>query len=189
MKQQFLLAGCLVFLLGLAGCQNANTADKGVEVIIEGDDQFPEFLVGTWKSRGKSHWELVFEPDGTISSAVINLGNVRLKPGQKTREKTRSGGTAEFESGKWMVIYSHVNRELMVNIVLNYFYMEMGSNVLEGSRTDVLIGKINTTGDVWQVEWTSFPYYTAHTTKHPDFEISAPDHGLSQGLTFEKAAL
>ncbi len=183
MKQLVVLAGFAVLLSALAGCQNAN---RGVEVIIEGDGEFPEFLVGGWKAD-KDGWEFVFEPDGAISSAVISLGRVRMKPGQVTPVPTKLGGKGVFEPGKWMVHYAPADRELTVKISLKNFYMELGEAVLEGKSTDVFTGPISQDGKVWQADWTSFPDYTAHTAEYPNFNLSdGTDSGITKSLVFEK---
>ena len=183
MKQLVLLAGCAVVLAGLVGCQNANS---GVDVIIEGGGEFPEFLVGVWKSD-KDGWEFVFEPDGTISSAVISLGRVRMKPGEVTTVPMKMGGKGVYEPGEWVVHYTPAGRELMVKISLKNLYVEMGESVLEGKSTDIFAGSIIQEGKVWQVNWTSFPDYVAHTAEHPNFRMSEdPDSGISKILIFEK---
>ncbi|GAJ19845.1 unnamed protein product, partial [marine sediment metagenome] len=123
MKQLAILAGFAVLLSGLAGCQNANRG--GVEVFIEGDGEFPEFLVGRWKAD-KHGWQFVFEPDGAISSAVISLGRVRMKPGEITTVPMKMDGKGIFEPGEWMVHYAPVGRELTVKISLKNFYVELG---------------------------------------------------------------
>ena len=126
MKQLVILAGFAVLLLGLAGCQKANRGVDpapprgGVEVIIEGGGEFPEFLVGRWKAD-KYDWQFVFEPDGAISSAVISLGRVRMKPGEITTVPMKMGGKGVFEPGKWMVHYAPAARDLTVEISLKNF--------------------------------------------------------------------
>ena len=183
MKQLVVFAGCAVVLAGLVGCQNANS---GVEVIIEGGGEFPEFLVGGWKAD-KDGWELVFEPDGRLSSAVVSLGRVRLKPGEVTTVPMKMGGKGIYEAGEWLVHYIPAGRELMVRISLKNLYLEMGENVLEGKSTDVFAGPISQNGKVWQVEWTSFPDYVARTAKHPNFPMfEKTDYGFSKTLIFEK---
>ena len=75
MKKIFVLSiyGLLVFMPG--GCRSSVPSKSGVEVIIDGDGRFPEILVGGWKAD-KGGWEIVFEADGKISSAVVSLGRV-----------------------------------------------------------------------------------------------------------------
>ena len=183
MKQLLVLFGCCVILSGLAGCQNAN---RGVEVIIEGGGEFPEFLVGRWKAD-KHGWEFVFEPDGAISSAVISLGRVRIRPGEITTVPMKMGGKGVFEPGEWMVYYAPAGRELTVKISLKNFYMELGEDVLEGKSTDIFAGPISQDGKVWLADWTSFPDYTAHTAKYPNFKMSGdPNQGVTDSLIFEK---
>jgi len=183
MKQLLVLAGFAVLLSGLAGCQDPN---KGIEVIIEGGGEFPEFLVGKWRAD-RDGWEFVFEPDGTISSAVISLGRVRMKPGEITTVPMKMGGKGVFEPDEWMVHYAPVGRELMVKISLKNFYVELGKGALEGKSTDIFAGPISQDGKVWQVDWTSFPDYTAHTAEHPNFNLSErTDSGITKSLVFEK---
>lgn len=183
MKQLLVLAGFAVLLLGLAGCQNVN---RGVEVIIEGGGEFPEFLVGRWKAD-KHGWEFAFEPDGAISSAVISLGRVRIRPGEVTTVPMKMGGKGIYEPGEWMVHYAPAGRELTVRISLKNFYVELGEDVLKGKSTDIFAGPISQDGKVWQVDWTSFPDYVAHTAKYPDFKMAAdPNYGVSKAIIFEK---
>jgi len=181
-----LVCGLSIFLLG--GCQSTAGNKSGVEVIIEGGGEFPEFIVGVWKSD-KDGWEFVFEPDGTISSAVISLGRVRMKPGEVTTVPMKMGGKGIYEPGEWMVYYTPAGRELMVRISLKNLYVEMGENVLEGKSMDIFAGPVLQDDKVWPVEWTSFPDYVAHTAEYPDFPISEdPNYGISKTLVFEKVA-
>ena len=158
MKQLLVLAGCAVFLSGLVGCQSAN---RGVEVIIEGGGEFPELLVGIWKAD-KHGWGIVFEPDGTISSAVHTIARFRVKPGQVT-----TGGQGVFEAGKWLVKYTPESRELLVRIVLKQyrFEFEYGDqvSVVEGSSEDMFVGEVSEDGQEWRAEWFAFPEYVVTT--------------------------
>ena len=184
MKQLVVLIGCAVVLLGFVGCQSAN---KGVEVIIEDGGQFPEFLVGRWKAYGKSGWEFVFKPDGTISSIIHSLGRVRLKPGQVTTVPMKMGGKSVYEPGQWFVYYTPATRELTVKIILKSFYAEVGGGIVEGKSKDIFTGKIDEDGKTWLVDQTSFPDYTAHTDKYPNFRMAEdPNTGITITLTFEK---
>ncbi len=185
MKRLLVLLGCAVLLL--SGCQELGRDKKrAVEVIIEGGGEFPQFLVGRWKAD-KQSWEFVFEPDGTISSAVIALGRVRIRPGQVTTIPMRGGGKGIFEPGQWTVHYAPASRELMVEISLKNFYAELGKDVLEGKSTDVFIGTISEDGKSWHVDWIGFPDYMAHTAKYPSFKMTEdPNYGILKTLTFEK---
>ena len=185
MRQLVVFAGFVVLLSGLVGCQ---TAHRGIEVIIEGGGEFPESFAGVWKAD-KSGWEFVFEPDGTISSAVITMGRVRMKPGEVTTVPMKLGGKGVYEPGEWMVYYTPDDQELMVKISLKNFYVELGKDSLEGKSTDIFNGPIPQDGKLWRVNWTSYFDYVAHTAEHPNFPITEdPNRGISKTLIFEKVA-
>lgn len=183
MKRLSLFVVLVILWGGLTGCRNA---DKDCEVIIEPDGEFPQFLVGRWKAD-KASWELVFGPDGTISSAVINFGRVTMKPGRTTTIPMKMGGKGVFKPGQWLVSYASDNRELIVTISLKSFYMELGDDVLEGKSTNVFAGPVSEDGKLWHVDWISFPDYIAHTPRHPNFRMTEdPNYGILNTLTFVK---
>ena len=159
MKQLVVLVGCAVFLSGFAGCQSAK---RGVKVIVDGDGEFPEFLVGTWKAD-KGGWEFIFEPDGTISSAVIGLGKVRMKPGQIAEVPMQIGGKAVFEPGLWTVQYSVASGELSVEVVIDNFHMEERQQLLGGKATNMFVGPVSENDKIWQAEWFDFSDYIFYT--------------------------
>jgi len=185
MKRLLVLTGCTVLLLS-GGCQPSNRSKKPMEVIIEQGGPFPSFLVGTWRADTDG-WEFVFGPDGTISSAVIALGRVKLIPGQVTTIPMRKGGKGIFEPGQWLVHYDPASRELTLQISLKHFHAELGKDVLEGKCTDIFVGQISKDGKVWPVVWTAFPDYTAHTAKYPNYKLDTDlEYGMSKALIFEK---
>jgi len=172
--------------LPLNGCQDSNVDRSGVDVIIDGDGGFPEFLVGTW-TTDSDVWEFVFEEDGTISSAVVSLGAVRLKPGRVTTVPMHQGGEGIFEPGRWVVQYNPDERELIVKISIKNFYIELGEDTLDGSGEDIFVGRISEDGESWPAEWTSYPKYTAHTDENPSFNFfDETDSGITKLLIFEK---
>ena len=103
MKKIVVLSICCFFVFLASGCQSSNQSKSGVEVIIDGDGEFPEFLAGRWQAD-KGGWEIVFEPDGKISSAVVSLGRVRMKPGEVTQTQMVLGGEGLFRPGKWSAL-------------------------------------------------------------------------------------
>jgi len=137
MKKFLFLFVCGFVLTVLFGCQEAaQSPERGVNVIIDGDAPFPEFLVGTWKDE-KTKWEFTFEPDGTISTAVIDSGVVRAEPGKKIATAIgKDGSKAIYNLGRWTVQYSPASRELSVDIVVESFKMPLGEGFLGGSSTD-----------------------------------------------------
>ena len=186
MKRMFIVLfwSLTIFLLG--GCQSPVAKPGNVEVLIDGNGQFPEFLVGTWKDD-EHDWEFVFEPDGSISSVVLTLGRIRIKPGEVTKVPLIRGGQGVFEPSQWTVHYNPTNRELTVKISLKNFRMQVADNILEGKVTDVFVGQISKDGNTWQADWTSFPDYVAHTPENPNFKLAAdPVYGVENALTFRK---
>ena len=154
-KTVLLLIPLCCSLSAIAGCQNA---DSGVDVIVEGDSQFPQFLVGTWKEN-KYGWEFVFEPDGTISSAVIDGGKIRVNPARKTATTSLKGwGDAVYKLGQWMVQYSPTNRELAVQVVVKHFRIKLEQDglVMEGDSTDWFVGLVSQDAKTWEAEWYTF---------------------------------
>jgi len=186
MKQLLVLSICglSVFLLG--SCRSYAGNKSGVEVIIDGDGQFPAFLVGRWKAD-KGGWEIVFEPDGTISSAVVSLGRVKMRPGQVTVTQMKMGGKGLFEPGQWTVQYSQEKRELIVEIAIEHFRVELGDNVVQGRTRDFFVGLVSSDGQLWWTDRFSFPEYIVDTKKYPNYKLPFnPDDNPRESLIFQK---
>ena len=148
MKLSAAIITCCLVLSLLSGCQDPG---RGVEVIITGDGQFPDELVGKWVDE-KEDWEFVFEPDGRISTSVIALGKVRIVPGEVTRFPTRFGGKGIFEPGLWTVTYHPESRELAVEVVIEHFLQDVGNQSIEGSTPELLVGPVSADGSRWDVD-------------------------------------
>ena len=186
MKQSvaLLLCGVSIFLLG--GCHGSVATAPAMEVFIDGDGQFPEFLVGTWKAD-KGGWQIVFDPNGTISSAVVSLGRVRMKPGQVTTVPMKLGGKGVFEAGPWAVQYWPERRELVVEIAIASFRVELGDSVVKGRTLDVFTGTVSADGRSWWAKRFSFPEYVADTKKYRDHKLTVdPDENPPEELLFQK---
>jgi hypothetical protein len=184
MKRSIVLFGCVFLLLG-GGCQEHNRNKSGAEVIIEGGGEFPQSLVGRWKTNDYA-WQFVFEPDGKISSIIFNMGEVEIFAGRTTTVPTISDGKAIFKPGLWTVQYDPKFRELTVEIVTDYIHFEMGSQLLEGKRTDTFTGKVSEDGKTWQTDWYSFPDYMAYATETKRLTVTL-DESLVDTITFEKS--
>ncbi|MHC4395604.1 MAG: hypothetical protein ACYS1A_08100 [Planctomycetota bacterium] len=185
MKQLLILLGCCVVLSAISGCQSAR---RGVEVIIEGDGKFPQFLVGRWVAD-KSGWEFIFEPDGRISSAIIRFGRLKVIPGRQNPITEEKGGEGFIEPGEWTVHYSHFSRELTVKISINKLYMDfdINDNVVEGKSEHVFVGTISEDGQFWQTYWAGLPEYTVHTDGKLNDQLTQQlSLDLAIDLTFRK---
>lgn len=186
MKKILILSVCGFFVFLPGGCQSSVGSKSGVEVIIDGDGGFPEYLVGGWKAD-KGGWEIVFEPDGKISSVVVSLGRVRIKPGEVTTTQMVLGGEGFFKPGKWTVQYSQEKRELVVEIAIEHFRVELGDNVVHGKTRDYFIGSVSADGLLWWADRYKFPEYVIDTKKHPNFKLPFdPNDSLRESLVFQK---
>ncbi len=184
MKQLMILIGFAVVLSGLAGCHNPS---ESVEVIIEDDGEFPEFLVGKWRAIDwpERRWEFVFEKDGTISSAIIPMAWPRMIPGQTNIVPLRNNGKGIFKPGIWTVQYSPETRELIVEIPFDFISMEIGDGRLEGKRNDIFIGQISDNGEIWSADLFSYPDFIAYT--EVERPIRADEDAAFMGMiVFEK---
>jgi len=177
---------CLIFCLSLTGCQNLPEDSKD-EITIENRGQFPDFMVGTWRAEDKSGWEFVFEPDGTISSAVIALCKVRLKPDQVTTVPLKKGGKSVYEAGEWIVDYDAGSRDLTVKITVKNFSAIIEEAKVTGKVTDIFVGTITEDGKFWHAIWTSYRKLAASTPKHPQVDLTKRDEeSIPKNLTFGK---
>ncbi|KPK41733.1 MAG: hypothetical protein AMJ65_08920 [Phycisphaerae bacterium SG8_4] len=173
-------------VLSCSGCHGLAERPPAVEVVIDGDGQFPDFLVGTWKADSGG-WEIVFEPEGTISSAVVSLGRVRMKPGKVTTVPMKLGGKGVFEAGPWAVQYSPERRELVVEIAIASFRVELGGSVVKGRTLNIFAGSVSTDGRSWWANRFSFPEYVADTKKYRDHRLTAdPNDNPPEELLFQK---
>ena len=186
MKKIFVLSICCFFVFFAGGCQSSGRSKSGVEVIIDGDGEFPEFLVGVWKAD-KGGWEIVFEPDGKISSAVVSLGRVRIRPGEVTTTQMVLGGEGLFRPGTWTVQYTQERRELVVEIAIEHFRVELGDNVVQGKTRDIFVGSVSTDGQLWWADRYKFPEYVVDTKRYPNYKLPFdPNDSSRESLIFQK---
>jgi len=168
MKRFVLLLFCVFPAVTFSGCQSP--AGNGVEVTIDGIGQFPDFLVGTWKAE-EGDWEFVFGPDGKVSSAVASIGRVKLLPGRTTTVPMQMGGKGVYKPGPWSVQYSHEQRELVVEIAIDSFRVELGNDVIEGRTRDFFVGSVSADGKFWWADRLSFPEYVVDTDKYHNYKL------------------
>lgn len=186
MKNIFFLLICSLFVLLPGGCQSQGGSKSSVRVFIDGDGEFPEFLVGRWRAD-KGGWEIVFEPDGKISSAVVSLGRVRLTPGEVTKTQMVLGGEGLFKPGKWTVQYCQQKRELGVEIAIEHFRVELGENVVQGKTRDFFVGSVSSDGRLWWADRYNFPEYIVDTKKYPNYKLPFdPNDSPRENLIFQK---
>jgi hypothetical protein len=187
MKRLFFLLSGPCFCL-FVGCPPPVEDWPAVEVIIDGGGQFPAELAGVWKADSGG-WEIVLEPDGTISSVVVGFTTVRMKPGQVTTVPMKMGGKGVYEAGPWAVHYSPDRRQLTVEIAIASFRVELGENVVRGRRLDLFTGTISPDGQSWWASRFNFPEYVADTQKYRDHKLTVdPDDNPPEELLFRKVS-
>jgi hypothetical protein len=158
MKQLLVLLICAVLLSAFSGCQEPAVnrsalpaADKsGVDVLVKGGGQFPPSLAGRWKAD-RWNWEIVFEPNGVISSVVIPLASAKIRPGQITTVHGLQGEPGIFEPGNIEVCFDPQDNELSIYIKIKRVYMDMTS-IAEGSCEYFVIGSVSEDGKIWQAD-------------------------------------
>ncbi|MFC1738648.1 hypothetical protein ACFL1G_06335 [Planctomycetota bacterium] len=171
MKKIFLVMA-FSFLLFVCGCSDkskeqdssgdqSQTDETAAPADIETAEEpngFPESLVGTWIAN-KSSWEFVFEPDGMISSAVIDYGKVRVDPRQRVTEAVFRYGKGVYQMGECEVDYSESSNELAVVIAVDSFRIDRPdvNMVMEGSSEDWFTGSVSDDHKSWTARWFSFP--------------------------------
>lgn len=173
MKRLLFLLGA-VLVSGLAGCQEPSRYSKTpgtLEVIVEDGGEFPEFLVGKWEGD-KDGWAFIFEPGGTIFVARISMGRTEVMPGKVTTVPTITGGRAIYVPGDWSVIYSPADRELTIDIVMNYIRIDMGAQVFQGKTRDIISGTVSEDGKTWHTTVSSFPEYEGFPTDPNDLPFT-----------------
>jgi len=183
--KQILTLLCVLLALSLIGCQQSEQqADTSVAENVE----FPRFIVGTWKAQGENSWELTFDPDGNVSSVVINMGKVMLEPGKTTYIPMKEGGESSYEPGGFVASYDKSQKELTVRISVKHSYIELVGGIVEGSSEDVFSGAFTEDGKTWNVTWTSFPKYIARTEDKAEINLSknVTEEGVTTSLVFEK---
>ncbi len=187
MKKLIVLTICALGALSVCGCQQEVGIETGGEVAGSGNERFPEFLVGTW-TAGKGDWEFIFEADGTISSALISLGRVRVKPGEVSEIDAPAGQVNMFEAGEFTVDYDSGSRELKVVANIDSFYMGSGDKYIDGDCRDVFVGKVSEDGSKWFTQWTTFPNYVVHSPDQEPIEFAKrlPKEGVKGVIVFHK---
>ena len=158
MKRLGVLAGCVVVMLISLGCeqqsrkitnspQAKNKAPKA---------EFPPSMVGVWREN-EYNWAFKFEPDGSISKLVYVWGmRMVVEDGGLYEESEDGYFNAVYVLGPCETTYNPDTKQISVVITLDYFRMELSSEVLEGKAQDFFDGPVSKDGKEWHVNWRSY---------------------------------
>ena len=138
----------------------------------------PPDIVGTWKAQD-SPWKIVLSSDGTVSSAVIPMGEVEIKPNQTTKVKMKDGSFSTFKAGDCVVEYTPDTRELFVSVEMEQIHVRFLDNVIDGNSIDRFVGPVSEDGKFWMADWIAVFDYGPRFPQEPN-DISA------KPLVFEK---
>jgi hypothetical protein len=197
MRKSLILSVSVFMVFSVIGCSGASNARTdmsnktvitatGIQVTIEEGGQFPAFLVGRW-TQGDG-WEFNFEPNGILSSIRHTLGGVEMKPYYIASVPVLGNKEAAFKPGGWFVNYTPSTRVLTVQITVEDFNFPMGEGSLTGNCVDIFTGPVSKDGTVWQVTWTHFQDYTAHTQELPNTKLPMRDpDGDVREVIFDKS--
>lgn len=165
MKQLVVLVGCVVFLSGLVGCQNAN---RGVEVAVDGE--FPAVMVGVWEAEVSrlSKWGIKFEPDGSILKIIHSVaGPVKVEEGG-VQEEGPEDSYYVFAMGPCEAEYTPETRILKVKIIVDYYMIKLPAGELEGRMEDYFSGPVSEDGKTWKVDWRNYGWVEGATPPDPN---------------------
>lgn len=184
MKEKgLLIATAIGVILWLTGCHPQDkklmnsdlTNSSSMQVFIEGDGEFPEFMAGKWKSD-KRGWVIVFEPDGKISSVVDAIFEEKLMPNRTTKIQGQQGEPGIFELGDCEIYYNPESRQITTSIKIKRAYMEIAGGILDGTCEYFI------SGNVWEDEkgWDA----DIHTLL--DLNVLLPDSNyVGEGVKYE----
>jgi len=139
------LAWFLPALLALAGC------DGGVVNPSKNCAGPYSDICGIWQAKD-SPWRIVITPDGKVSSALIPMGEVEIKPNLTTRVEMQDGSVSTFTAGDCPVEYQPETRELLVVITIKHLQVVYLNNKIEGNSQYFFAGNISKDGQTWYAD-------------------------------------
>ena len=161
-----MLTGCGEFISG-----------KPKEPLFKGDEQFPECMVGVWKSHDFG-WAFKFEPDGTIRKFRHMMAReVDMVADEGIIEMTgpEEGTYALFIIGLCEANYEPDTRRLDVAVILEHYEMKLPQGLLEGRGEDYFTGQIPEDCKTWNVEWRNYSWLEGADPPDPNLIEANPE--------------
>ena len=138
----------------------------------------PPDVAGTWKAQD-SPWKIVLNHNGTVSSAVIPMGDVEIEPNQTNRIEMKDGSLSTFKAGDFIAEYMPKTRELFISIEIEEIHINFLDNVIDGNSVDRFVGPVSEDGKFWRADWITVFDYGPLLPQEPNDIFAKP-------LTFEK---
>jgi len=162
----------------LTGCQESAVTDSKAKTttssVVKGGGQFPECLVGVWKSN-KFSWAFKFEPDGTVIKIRHNMArHVNLEEGVIEMKGPVEDTYALFAMGDCQTAYDPKTRTLEARTFLDDYIIQLVNGVLEGHVEDFFTGKVSEDCTTWYANWRSYPYLKGASLPDREFIDANP---------------
>ncbi len=173
MKRLMIWGACASVLLWIYGCQGHPEGGGGKTPL-------PPEVAGTWQARD-SLWKIVLNPDGTVSSAVVDMGNVEVRPNETSKTEMKDGQFSTYKAGDYIAEYTPATRELYVSVEMESIHVVYLDNVVDGNSVDRFVGPVSQDGKTWIADWIKLFDYGPRFPQDPNHTYQGP-------VTFEKVA-
>lgn len=175
MKRLVIRGACTIALLWICGCQGHQAGPSA-----GGKTPLPPEVAGTWQAMN-SLWKIVLNPDGTVSSAHVDMGDVDVRPHQTNNTKMKDGQFSTFKAGDCIAEYTPATRELYVSVEMESIHIVYLDNVIDGNSIDRFVGSVSEDGKTWIADWIKLFDYGPLFPQDPNDAYNGP-------VTFEKVA-
>jgi hypothetical protein len=141
----------LVFFSGCNGPASSNP----------GSPAFPSYLAGTWQAED-GVWKIVLEPNGTVGSVLVPMGEAEVRPNQTTEFEMKDGSISHITAGECIAEYNPSTRELFISVEQKEVYILIPDYIVTGNSIDIFRGPVSRDGKTWNAEWTNvfnFPLF------------------------------
>mgnify|MGYP001278345409 CR=1 FL=1 len=173
MKRSVAITVCVSLMLAFAGCYGKQAKKPKITL--------PPEVAGTWQSTGGYlDWTITLKPDGTVDSAVIPMGEIKVKPNRTTKVLMRDKSISTYKAGDCTVDYDPVSRELFVSVRMDSIHIKFADERIDGNSLDRFVGPVSADGKVWNADWMTIFDYGERFPQDPD------EPSMAQPLVFQK---
>lgn len=137
----------------VGGCSKPAIGSKTErQVVGQSAEAFPSFAAGTWQQRD-GVWKIVVEPNGVVSSIILPLGTVVVRPNRTSELKMKDGSVSTIVGGDFVSECEPTTRELQVYIETKEIHIRFLDHRMNGNRLDSFCGPVSEDGKVWEPNW------------------------------------